>query len=286
MSAILQLKRFVPPVLWDMARWTRRHVLRPSRPEWEYLPQGWASRDEKIKGWDVESIVRTQMGKWPSFLRALEGAAPLGVAHEANEITNDLLPAHNILLSYGYVLLRAALKRDRVSVLDWGGGIGHYYIISKALLDDKVALDYAIKDVPTLCRGGRALLPDVTFYDNDDSALATSYDLVFASTSLQYAVEWRDALGRLAKSARHYLYVTNIPIVEKAPSFVVVQRPYAYGYDTEYLGWFFNRQEVLECAASHGMRLVREFLVEARPAVYGAPEQGEYRGFLFERKPD
>ncbi len=269
-----------------MARWTRRHVLRPSRPEWEYLPQGWASRDEKIKGWDVESIVRTQMGKWPSFLRALEGAAPLGVAHEANEITNDLLPAHNILLSYGYVLLRAALKRDRVSVLDWGGGIGHYYIISKALLDDKVALDYAIKDVPTLCRGGRALLPDVTFYDNDDSALATSYDLVFASTSLQYAVEWRDALGRLAKSARHYLYVTNIPIVEKAPSFVVVQRPYAYGYDTEYLGWFFNRQEVLECAASHGMRLVREFLVEARPAVYGAPEQGEYRGFLFERKPD
>lgn len=81
--------------------------------------------------------------------------------------------------------------------------------------------------------------------------------------------------------SQDYLYVTRLPIVSKAPSFVVVQRPWPFGYETEFLGWFLNRGELLECARDSGLELTREFLIQEMPVVKGAPEQGEYRGFLF-----
>jgi hypothetical protein len=62
----------------------------------------------------------------------------------------------------------------------------------------------------------------------------------------------------------------------------VVQRPREYGYETEYPGWFINRRELLDAAAEAGLEHRREFLIMERPVVPGAPEQCEYRGFLFE----
>ena len=90
--------------------------------------------------------------------------------------------------------------------------------------------------------------------------------------------------SHLAAAARSYLYITRLPIVRHAASFVVVQRPSSSGYFTEYLGWFLNREEFLCHLASQGMKLRREFLIAERPQVPRAPEQCEYRGFLFQRR--
>jgi putative methyltransferase (TIGR04325 family) len=126
------------------------------------------------------------------------------------------------------------------------------------------------------------LLPHDTFHDSDSSALARAYDLVLASSSLQYLKDWRLTLGKLAEATARHLYVTRQPFVTRSRSFVVMQRPHRYGYRTEYPGWFLNRDEFLEAADGTGLRLRREFLIWERPYVPGAPEQGQYRGFLFE----
>lgn len=55
------------------------------------------------------------------------------------------------------------------------------------------------------------------------------------------------------------------------------------GYDTEYVGWFLNRRELIASIEGHGLRLTREFLVDQCPDVPDAPEQAFYRGFLFVR---
>jgi putative methyltransferase (TIGR04325 family) len=104
---------------------------------------------------------------------------------------------------------------------------------------------------------------------------------VLASSSLQYSEDWKSVVQKLASASRCYLYITRLPIVHQAASFVVVQRPYQYGYDTEYLGWFLNRQEFMNYMSSLQMELVREFLIQEVFSVPGAPEQGEGRGFLF-----
>src|SRR5215510_8376541 len=131
-------KRCLPPIIIDGGRYLLKgngHLQELGRrefPEWEYVPEGWRSKDPRIKGWNVESILETHKAKWPEFMRSMQGNRPLGVACEASELSNSDYAAHNTIMTYAYVIARASQKRDRISLLDWGGGIGHYYLISKA----------------------------------------------------------------------------------------------------------------------------------------------------------
>jgi putative methyltransferase (TIGR04325 family) len=253
---------------------------RPEPPEWEYVPEGWR---RPAKGWDVAAVADAQVARWPAFLRAVEANGPLGIHHEAataDQVASEDHSAHNTVLSYGYVLARAAHGRERLSVLDWGGGIGHYFALSRALLPE-VELDWCVKDVPALAERGREVLPEVEF-TADNGVLARRFDLVLASGSLQYAEDWRATLAALSAAAARFLYVTRLPVALDAPSFVVLQRAYAHGYDTEYLGWVLSRAELLAEARSEGLELERELLLEAWLSAEGAPERPiGHRGYVF-----
>jgi len=77
------------------------------------------------------------------------------------------------------------------------------------------------------------------------------------------------------------------PCVRHVPPFVVVQHP--GGYSSEHIGWFLNRQELLDVAVSCGLAFDREFLFYAfsadRSFLDNAPDDFQYLGFLFERAP-
>jgi hypothetical protein len=47
-------------------------------------------------------------------------------AERGDEFDPDLAFAHNFVMTFGYVLARTAQSQKRVSVLDWGGGVGQY----------------------------------------------------------------------------------------------------------------------------------------------------------------
>ena len=214
--------------------------------------------------------------KWPDYAAAIRAPNPLGVHHETAEVLTGDAGAHNMLVTFAYVLALAADGRDRLSVLDWGGGLGHYHVLARSVLP-RLTLDWHVQETPAVAARGRQLNPEVTFHD-DESALGGRYDLVVASSSIQYAEDWRALLGRLAAAAERYLYVARVPVALRAPSFVVIQRPYVHGYDTEYLGWVLNRDELLAAAPS----LAREFLLDARFSAAGAPEDPvDHRSFLF-----
>jgi putative methyltransferase (TIGR04325 family) len=248
--------------------------------EWEYVPESWS---RSVPGWNAAGVLAAYEQKWPAFLRALAGSGPLGVNHEASveEIERAAdVSAHNLVVSFGYVLALTARGRDRVSLLDWGGGVGHYYALAKALIPG-LELDYASRDLPLLSARGRELFPEATFSD-DDSCLERRYDLVLASSSLHYSEDWRRTLARLAEATAGHLYVTRVPLARRAPSFVVLQRAQRHGYGTEYLGWVLNRDELLGAAREAGLELVREFLLDAQFAAEGAPESPTgHGGFLF-----
>ncbi len=256
----------------------------------EYVPEGWQTKHLQIKGWNVESVPMRIKANWPLFLHTVESRGPLTVAHPLWNADRAPTPGagdyawHNTAMAYAYVLALAARRLNRLSLLDWGGGTGHYYILSKALIPD-VEFDYHCKDVPLLCQYGRELLPEAIFYEDEEVCLKRSYDLVLASASLQYCHDWKGTVSRLASVSRSYLYVTRIPIVRHAASFVVVQRMYSHGYQTEFLSWFLNREEFLNHMASLQMELVREFLINEWIYAHKAPEDGECRGFLFRPAP-
>ncbi|MGE5273848.1 MAG: methyltransferase, TIGR04325 family [Verrucomicrobiota bacterium] len=251
----------------------------PEPPEWEYVPEGW---ERPVKGWDVEAVARAYGAKWPDYLAAIEAPNPLGVHHETAGVTTGDVSAHNVLVAFAYVVALAARGRNRLSVLDWGGGLGHCWALARSVVPG-LELEYHVKETPAVCAQGNGVAPDVHFHE-DDSCLDRSYDLVVASSSLQYAEDWRGLLDRLAGAAESHLYVVRVPVALSAPSFVVLQRAHAYGYETEYVGWILNRHEFLAYAAGSGVSLAREFLLDARFSAEGAPETPvEHRGFLFNR---
>lgn len=234
------------------------------------------------EGWSHQSIADTQRNKWPAFLASIEGTSPFGWSHEAAPGAPVDVSVHNTIITFGYVLGRVAAARRRISILDWGGGTGHYYGYARRLRPD-LELDYVVKDLAPLCLVGRAALPEVTFMTEESDALARSYDLVFASSSLQYSRDLYGVLARLCDAAAGWLMVTRSPFVERHDDFVVVQRPHQYGYLTEYPAWFINRHRFIAAVEAHGFRLDREFMLGERPYVANAPEQCRYRGFLFQR---
>jgi putative methyltransferase (TIGR04325 family) len=273
-------RELLPPVV---ARYLARAIQSATSggPEWEYCPEGAAAWD-RFRGWNDPSVAEAQRAKWPAFMATLAEPKPLGVAHEASTISSGDYAAHNTLMTFGYVLARAAHGRQRLSMLDWGGGSGHYAAVARALLPD-VSIDYVCRDLPLLCSLGRDLTPVASFVDNDDVALSRRYDLVYASSSAHYSRDLYGLLARLCAASGDWLMITRMPVIEKHKDFVVRQRPWANGYRTEYVCWFVNRERMLSAIQGAGFRFVREFLVDERPIVPDAPEQCRYGGFLFQR---
>lgn len=257
-------------------------------PEWQYVPEGWKRADDPdelcARGWDVEAVAQAYATNWPAFLSLIEGPGPLGVGYEKPsgvEIGTTSLIDQNMILCFTAALTRAAWGRDRITVLDWGGALGHYHALARKLLPE-VELDYHVRELPAAVREGRRLNPEVTFHDTD-ACLEETYDLVLLSGSLQYERQWRERLELLARATRGKLLLSRLPVASSDDSFVVIQRAQAYGYATEYLGWVFSRNELSETAEGAGLELEREFLLHDPFEIRDSPEVVHHRGFLYRR---
>ena len=245
-----------------------------------YVPKGWHS--VSVSGWGDHSVAAAQEKHWPTLLCNLEGQGPLGVSHLPWESTRESRAEHNVLMSYGYVLGLAARKKDTLAILDWGSGVGHFYLYSKALLPD-VEFQYHAYDVADMCRVGRRLLPEIHFSNDENDFLNRRYNLVISGSSLHYFEDWRREALKLAAATQELLYISRLQVVLRAPSFVVTHKINEWGYG-EFQSWCINRQEFLSCIEACGLELVREFVYYNKITIRKAPESGDCRGYLFRRR--
>ena len=247
---------------------------------WEYVAAEWPERDERTAGWSHPSVAAALLRQWPAYAEILNGTGALGLWPLAPQARDEL--AHNLMMTFGYVLARASHGKSSLSVLDWGGSIGHYALAARRLLPE-VSFDYTIRDLPEICEAIQGLDLSIKIAMTDAAALSLRYDLVMASNSLQYARDWRQLTTSLAESARPWLFLTCIPVVRHSDCFVIVQRPHAYGLMTEYVSWVINRTALLLHLEGLGLTLVREFLSGGPIEVQNAPETPRHEGFLFRR---
>lgn len=149
---------FLPPVVVKLGR-------RMGRQQWEYVADQWPENNVRSFGWDDPSVATTLRTGWNEFARRAKGSAPLTFSPWSSAERD--ITQHNLLMTFGYVLARTAYGKTQVSVLDWGGAIGHYALIAKCVLPE-VRFDYTIKERPGLCAIGRDLLPEVRFTASDE----------------------------------------------------------------------------------------------------------------------
>jgi putative methyltransferase (TIGR04325 family) len=269
-----RIELYTPPFLLRAAKYWLS--------EWEYLPGGWDNaKTAGTAGWNDSSIADAQKEHWPVLIENLKGSGPLGVSHFPWQKTRENWTDHNAMMTFGYVLGLVSRGRSDLSILDWGGGLGHHGCYCRVLMP-QVKFRYHCYDLPQLNALGRTFLPDAVFHESAAEALTRRYDLILCGSSLHYFEDWRAVLKNLAESCE-YLYISRLQSVHAVKSFVVVQRPYRVGYRTQFLSWFLNRQEVIDCATGLGLELIREFLYSEEWCVRGAPEQGHCRGYLFHR---
>jgi putative methyltransferase (TIGR04325 family) len=271
----------VPPALLNAAQAARRKLSR-EMAAWEWVPGGWDTvrRARGVRGWNVVSAVQASEVR-AEFTKHVADHLPFGATPTTVNGPFTSIEAHNTCESFAHAFLSSTRLLRRASVLDWGGGLGQYFWICRALAPD-LDLDYHCAELPEFVHRGRELCPLVTYYD-DEGWRARQFDFVFASCSLHYVEDWSARFRILAQAAiGARLFITRLPVCFKSPPWVFVQRPYAWGFDTEYASWCLNRRDFLDTARHMGLQCVWEFVTGERPDILGAPDPSEYRGFLFD----
>ena len=261
------VKPIVPPFLWSIGKDVKRRLSR-SVDHYAYAPHGWETPLPPGEGNETywSTFVAQERVLCQELIERVRAGHP--VLTSDDEIMN--------YVTFGYVLALAARHRDRLSVIDYGGNLGDYYWVGKALLTG-VELEYHCKELPAIAAAGRVLTPEATWH-TDDSCFAASYDLVMFSGSLPYLPDWKDTLQSATHSTRHYLFL-SAPSVTGVPTFVITQRS---GGVTN-LQYLFNRSEIIDTVQRAGLCLVREFAMGGHPPVANAPEQPRSIGWLFAR---
>jgi putative methyltransferase (TIGR04325 family) len=274
------VRDLMPPVVIRGLRRVRHRARFGVGTERRRIEGSWPEAGE---GWNHESVAQAYARNWDSFRRALTPPGPLGIVYEVPpgaQVIRDNPAAHNDVMTFAYVLGRAALRRGgSVSLLDWGGATGHFALLAEALYPD-LNVEYHCREVPTVCATGRTLLPTGVFHD-DDRCLERQYDLVLASGSLQYSERWQQTLENLAGSTAGSLFVTNLACTTAA-SFVALERPAEAGYQTSFPGWVLNDGAFLAVAADAGLVLARSFFIEGDPTIFGSCSPTFWGSFLFD----
>jgi putative methyltransferase (TIGR04325 family) len=257
----------VPPCLWDWVRVRLSGAWKVSAWPTVQAAGGWAEAASKAAEGYEEAVRRVTQGGALSYLPAEEPAAWL---HSDPQF-------HHRLVQLGLVAARMSGARGALNILDYGGGFGAHAHALKRLLPG-LRIQYTICELPAFCELGRKLNPDVRFVSSVAEA-GTGYDLVYASSSVQYTQDWQKLLRDLCAASAGGVFVTRTPFVVTSDAFVVMQR--AYG--TEYPGWVFNKDEFVQTVQKVSSRKLREVFVNGRGlAVRGAPEPNVQLGLLFE----
>ncbi len=271
------LKEFIPPILLRGLRHIAYMLYRP-KSDYTYCSEGWPHNYNS--GWNTQSVVEAYMTGWDDFIHRLESSGPWDLKEVDSQTSINDVVVQNMKLVFTHSLMRAAYGHPELKILDWGGGIGHYYLIARNALPE-LALNWTIMDLPLLCESGKELLPQVRFTSSSDDAFAACYDFVFASSSLQYALNWRQTVHNLAQVTKSWLLITRHPVCHQSNDYVVVQR----SYGTTYPGWVCNRNEFLHFMEQDcKLKLVHEFLISPGSKIDSAPDASEQRGFLFHKE--
>jgi putative methyltransferase (TIGR04325 family) len=278
MTLTLLIKRLLPPIILDAIRAVRRRTSQ-SGCRLVYAPRGWST--ELPPGaavlYESERVIDVERENWALVVsRARSGSLPLAsIDDDTDPVT--VAGDHNAYITFGYVAALAARNRSKLKILDYGGNLGYFQSLAKALLPD-VEIDYHCKELPAMVRAGRQQHPDTSWHE-DDSCLDDTYDLIMISGSLQYIQTWRDLLVRASRASRGYVYVTALAVVAGAPSYVAIQ----HYLDATMHYAVINRDELKSAFRDANLRLLREFWVgEHMPIENGAPEQPVYFGALLQ----
>ncbi len=150
-------------------------------------------------------------------------------------------------------------KNSRTKILDFGGGFGIGYMVLKESIGSKIEdIDYSIIEVPNVCEIASKIHQDNIKYITSFSNL-DDFDLVHASSSIQYVNDWKGLLEKFTILKPTYILLSDI-FAGEIETFVTLQNY----YDSLIPHWFLSINELNEVLDNLGYGLVMKSYVSSR----------------------
>jgi putative methyltransferase (TIGR04325 family) len=179
-------------------------------------------------------------------LAALQAGRPIPVFHKQR---STLLPVTVAMMLNG---------RDKLKVLDFGGGLGiGYMTLAESMPDDLARIEYNIVELPEVAGAGRELHGGAVRYLSE--LPSSGIDLVHSASALQYVGEWESLLAKLAEPKPEYMLLSDV-FAGPITSFGTLQNYYG----SRIPHWFLNLQELLDGCARIGYRLAMKNYATSR----------------------
>jgi putative methyltransferase (TIGR04325 family) len=159
-------------------------------------------------------------------------------------------------VAYSSTLLHAVAalalaQSPRLTVLDFGGGLGLTYASLLKAIGDPHGLEYHVVENPEVCAAGRREFEDdrrIFFHDSIPDLRGV--DIVHAQSSIQYVEDWKGVMRRLLGYGARTIVLTDVPAGE-FPTYASAQNYYGSRIPC----WFFNAEEFSSTAEAGDYRV-------------------------------
>jgi putative methyltransferase (TIGR04325 family) len=157
------------------------------------------------------------------------------------------------LLPFLAVTTAVHSKENKVTIMDFGGGLGSTYISVTAACANKQVVEYHIVDSKSICQVGKTYFKGdnhIQFYDHLPEELQ-AVDIVCLSSSIQYIKDWKGLLGEISKYDPLHIFLADVPAGD-IPTYATVQNY----YESKIPYWFFNVNDIISEMSSIAFKVV------------------------------
>ena len=228
------LKQFFPPILLTFIR----SILINKNYMWSGDFNDWDEANLYCTGYDDEIILRTCK---ESLLQVKNGKA----VYERDGVLFDKVQYSWPLITY---LFKTAVEfSGNLSVLDFGGSLGSSYFQNRALLGNKININWGIVEQPSFVAEGRKSFEsdELKFYDNLEACVShINPNILVLSSVLQYLPDPYGFLKKMIDLRIKYIVLDRTAFTVSDKDLLTIQTVPKEIYPAKYPSWFLRIEEI------------------------------------------
>ncbi len=210
---------------------------------WEGIYNSFKECPKCGKGFEGETWVSQSLDRTNKLLDAVK----------ENKTISSVVAYRTSLLPFLTALVLEKSENKKVSILDFGGGLGFTYIPVIYGCAEEQSIDYHIVDSKNTCIMGKRIFKNdkrIHFYTSLPQKMLT-LDIIHLGSSLQYIEDWKDLINSLAEYRPQYFLFTDL-IAGDIPTYVTAQNY----YKSKIPCWFFNINDIIKIMSSVNFKLL------------------------------
>lgn len=133
-----------------------------------------------------------------------------------------------------------------INVLDFGGAMGGYYFFLRRHLGSFVRLNWIVCETEEIVKAAKENLEEdgLSFVSSLDHIPAEQkFDIILASSSLQYTDSPTDFFAKLSRFKHEYMIIDRCPMAEINKDRLTIQKVAKSVYKGSYPCWFFSKEK-------------------------------------------